>query len=213
MTKIERDEDIERRIQADARALRAASAPGLPSLASALADLGGGAKTARQRTTRKGDSMIARDTKKRWLRVATAGAVLTLAGGVFAATTTGLLSVSVDTDGKTDEEVEDEIHDQLVQDGVVEPYVEFQRADDETSVDIAGEKQGKQLRIVQRRKGADTGVVTIEPPALDTEREPGMTDEQLRAKIQKQLDELGMGGEVVVEDGRVRIMARKRIEK
>jgi hypothetical protein len=213
MTKIERDEDIERRIQADAKALRAASAPGLPSLASALADLDEGADPARQRTTRKGGSMIARDTRKRWLRVATAGAVLTLAGGVFAATTTGLISVSVDTEGKTDEEVEDEIHDQLVQDGVVEPYVEFERADDGTSVDIEGEKEGKQLRIVQRRKGDGTGVVTIRPPALDTEREPGMTDEELRAKIQKQMDELGMGGEVVVEDGRVRIMARKRMEK
>jgi len=213
MTKIERDEEIERRIQADARALRAASTPGLPPLASALADVERRAQTERPRTTRKGDSMIAHDRRKRWLRVATAGAILTLAGGVFAATTTGLISVSVDTDGKTDEEVEAEIHDQLVQDGVVEPYVEFQRADDETSVDIEGEKDGKQLRIVQRRKGDDSGLVTIEPPALDTEREPGMTDEELRAKIQKQLDERGMGGEVVVEGGRVRIQATKTIEK
>jgi hypothetical protein len=157
--------------------------------------------------------MIPQVTRKRWLRLATVAAVLTVAGGVFAATTTGLFSVSVETDGKSDEEVEAEIHDQLVQQGVADPSVEFQRADDETSVDIAGQRDGRQLRIFQRHKGNDPGVVTIEPPALDTEREPGMTDQELEAKIQKQLDERGQGGEAIVEDGRIRVRAAKRFDR
>ncbi len=157
--------------------------------------------------------MIPQHTRKRWLRVAITVAVLTVAGAVFAATTTGLISVSVDTEGKTDEQVESEIHDQLVNDGVQQPSVEFQRSGDETSVNIEGEKDGKQLRIVQEHRGGDgSGVVTIQPPALDTTREPGMTDAELAAKIQAQMDELGLDGEVTVEDGEVRVMARKRVE-
>lgn len=209
MTTSPRDRDIDDRIQADTRALRAASLPGLPSLASTLAGLD--ARAARDRTARQGETMIPHNTRKRWLPVVTTLAILTVAGGVFAATTTGLISISVDTDGKTDEEVESEIHDQLVNDGVQQPAVDFQRSGDETSVDIEGERDGKQLRIKQRNRGGDgTGVITIQPPALDTTREPGMTDAELAAKIQAQMDELGLDGEVIVEDGAVRILARKR---
>ena len=86
--------DIEMRIQADTTALRAASLPGLPSLASTLARLEDTRPTAaRQRTSREGDIMTPQNTRKRWLPVLTTLAILTVAGGVFAATTTGLLSV------------------------------------------------------------------------------------------------------------------------
>jgi hypothetical protein len=212
MTPTSRDRDIEDRIQADTTALRAASLPGLPSLASTLARLEDTRPTAAtQRTTIEGDIMTPQNTRKRWLPVLTTLAILTVAGGVFAATTTGLISVSVDTEGKTDEEVESEIHDQLVNDGVQQPSVVVQRSGDQTSVDIEGEKNGKQLRIVQQRRGGD-GVITIQPPALDTTREPGMTDAELAAKIQAQMDELGLDGEVVVEDGKVLVRHRKRVE-
>ena len=212
MTTSPRDRDIDDRIQADTRALRAASLPGLPSLASTLVGLEDARpRAARSRTARQGDTMIPQNTRKRWLPVVTTLAILTVAGGVFAATTTGLISVSVDTEGKTDEEVESEIRDQLVNDGVHEPSVDFQRTGDRTSVDIEGERDGKQLRIVQRRRGGD-GVVTIQPPALDTTREPGMTDAELEAKIQAQLDEQGVEGDVIVEDGKVLVQARRRVE-
>jgi hypothetical protein len=213
MTPRSRDRDIEERIQADTRSLRAASLSGLPSLASTLVRLEDTQPTAsRRRTSRQGDIMIPHSTRKRWLPAVITLAILTVAGGVLAATTTGLISVSVDTEGKTDEEVESEIHDQLVNDGVQQPSVDFQRTGDRTSVDIEGERDGKQLRIVQRHRGGDPGVVTIEPPALDTTREPGMTDAELAAKIQAQMDELGLDGEAIVEDGAVRIRALKRVQ-
>lgn len=212
MTKSSRDRENHDRIQADIGALRAASLPGLPSLDSTLRRLDATQQDeARHRTARKGDIMIPQRTRRRWVPVATSLAILTAAGAVFAATTTDFFSVSVDTEGKTDEEVESEIRDQLVNDGVREPSVDFQRSGDRTSVDIEGERDGKQLRIVQRRRGGD-GVVTIEPPALDTTREPGMSDAELEAKIQAQLDEQGVEGEVIVEDGKVLIQARRRVE-
>ena len=212
MTKSSTDREDHDRIQADIGALRAASLPGLPSLDSTLRRLDDAQQgEARHRTARKGDIMIPQRTRRRWVPVATTLAILTAAGAVFAATTTDLFSVAVDTEGKTDEEVESEIRDQLVNDGVHEPSVDFQRTGDRTSVDIEAERDGKQLRIVQRRRGGD-GVVTIQPPALDTTREPGMTDAELEAKIQAQLDEQGVEGEVIVEDGKVRVEARRRVE-
>jgi hypothetical protein len=55
-------------------------------------------------------------------------------------------------------------------------------------------------------------VITIQPPALDTTREPGMTDAELAAKIQAQMDELGLDGEVIVEDGKFLVRHHKRVE-
>ena len=48
---------------------------------------------------------------------------------------------------------------------------------------------------------------------IDTTREPGMTDEQLRAKIVGQFKAKGIDTEVVVEGEKVQIRAQKRIER
>lgn len=153
-------------------------------------------------------------TKKRWLPAAVALAILTAAGVVFAAAATDLFSVSVSTEGKTDEEVEDEIHDQLTNQGVAEPEVEYRRNDNMTKVDIAGEKDGREFHIVQKRKGDDgSGVVVVQPPKLDTEREPGMTDAELEAKIRAQMEQLGLQGTVKVKGDDLELRVERRVEQ
>lgn len=153
-------------------------------------------------------------SKKRWVRVAVAVAVVAIAGAVFAATTTSLFSVSVDTEGKTDQEIEGEIHDQLVDQGIDQPEVEFKRNDDHMKVDIAGQKDGREFRVVQKRTGDEgSNVVEIAPPELDTTREPGMSDTELEAKIRAQMEQRGLEGAVKVKGDEIMIKARKHVDE
>lgn len=170
------------------------------------------------RTTR-GIIMTANKRTNRWLRLGVAVAVLAMTGAVFAATQGSLFSIWVDTDGMSEEQVEDEIRDQLVDEGVDPSRVRFNRRGNGTSrLDIAGTKGDREFRLVRKevRAGGDdddapSTVIQMEPPQLDTEREPGMSDEQLEAKIRAQIEQLGLEGRVKVngDDVEVRIMRRE----
>ena len=175
--------------------------------------------TASKTRNTRGIHMTANKRNNRWLRLGVALAVLIMTGAVFAATQTSLFSIWVDTDGKSEAQVEDEIHDQLVEEGVEPSRVEFKRHGDGSSrLDIEGSKGDREFKLVRREihKGDHDGdapstVIQMEPPQIDAEREPGMTDEQLEAKILAQLEQLGLTGKVKVkgDEVEVRIMQRE----
>ena len=143
-------------------------------------------------------------------------AVLAVTGVVFAATQGSLFSIWVDTEGKTDEQVEDEIRDQLADDGVEDPEVRFDRHGNSSRLEIEGSRGGEEFHVVRKRVGGhghDDKVIQMEAPRIDTEREPGMTDDELEAKIRAQLEELGLDGHVKVKGDNVEVRVKKKIEK
>ncbi len=149
------------------------------------------------------------------LRLGIGALVLATTGVVFAATQGALFSLWVDTTGKSAAQVEDEVHGKLVDEGLEPTDVEFRRDDDgNTRLDIeARTADEREIRLVHKDKrsgdGHGDGVIRMEPPRLDTEREPGMSDEELRDKILDQIAALGLDGEVEVDGEDVEVRIRK----
>ena len=162
--------------------------------------------------TQKGYSNMSGISRTRRFRIgmAVVATVLAATGIVFAATQTSLFSIWVDTSGKSEHEVEDEVRGQLVDQGIENPEVEFDRQESGTKLDIQGNQNGKEIRLIHRTDGETSSpVIHMEPPALDTEREPGMTDAQLEAKIRAQIEALGLTGDVAVHDDDVEVRIRQ----
>lgn len=131
-------------------------------------------------------------------------------GRVYAMALDKLIDIRVDTAGKTDTQVETEIRDQLTRSGVTPDSVQFQRTDDESQAEIKAHDGDRELHIVRRQKGGPSEL-HIQAGGLDTERTPGMTDEQLRDKIAAQLAARGLTATVTVSGDQVQIRAEKAV--
>lgn len=133
-------------------------------------------------------------------------------GRVYAMALDRLIDIRVDTTGKTDSQVETEIRDQLTRSGVTADTVQFQRTgSDESEANITAHDGSRELHIVRRQKGG-SGELHIEAGGLDTERTPGMTDDELRDKIARQLAARGMTATVTVHGDEIQIRADRHEE-
>ena len=218
------DDLVSRQMRADMNALAALSRGALPTPRAVLDGAEASASPSRQPT----ESNTMKNPSKSWLRVAVAAAVLAFSGVVFAATQTSIFSIWVDTDGKTEQQVEDEIADQLEHDGIADPEVRYTSDEQGSRLEIEGARGERRFQLIRAELGDEGGggVIEMEPPALDVEREPGMSDEELADKVRAQLAALGMDGEVEVssepcdegagcEDGvrtQVQIRAEQQLE-
>ena len=130
-------------------------------------------------------------------------------GSVYAMARDQLFSIDVDTDGKTDAEIEAEIRSQLEAAGWNVSQVQVSRDENSTTTTVgADDGAGRVIQVV--RKGDGGGRITIQEPQLDTTREPGMTDAQLRDKILGQLKARGLDGDVTVEGDKVMVRANRQ---
>lgn len=133
----------------------------------------------------------------------------TVSGNVYAMVRDRIIVIDVDTEGKTDQEVEDEIRAQLLDDGVADPEVKYDNDGDETVVRVQGERDGKSFNIVHKKLGDEHEAgVRMEIGWLDISREEGMTDEELEQKILRQLAERGLDGVVEIHGDDVRVKVR-----
>lgn len=128
------------------------------------------------------------------------------AGTVYAMAVERVIQIRVDMAGKTDRQVEDEIRAQLQAAGVPDPEVQVERRADETRVEIGAEQDGRQMHIVRRQQGG-AAQLQMEIGDLDDHREPGMTDAQLKEKIERQLRARGLDPEVTVSGDRIEVRA------
>ena len=145
---------------------------------------------------RKGSKM--NKTTNWMVRVAAPVATLLVGGAVFAAANHDLFWVSVDTTAKSEAEVEHEVRDQLKEEGFEETGVRFEREEDRSTLTVEGQRGQKKFIVIHETDGDEGKTIEMRPPALDLERTPGMTDDELRAKIEEQLQALGIDGTVVV---------------
>jgi hypothetical protein len=128
---------------------------------------------------------------------------------VYAMARDSLFRIDVDAQGKSDAEVEAEIRTQLEQQGWNAGSVTIRRGDGVTAVEVGADRDGHHIQVLEKSTGPDADHVQIAPEPLDTTREPGMTDEQLRQKILAQLRARGMDGDVIVQGDLVQIRAEK----
>ena len=134
-------------------------------------------------------------------------------GSVYAMAKDKLLDVHVDLDGKTDAEVADDIRAQLAAGGWTADDVTVSRSADGSTVQVeADDGAGRHMKVVRKASGGTEKNMDFQLGGIDDEREPGMTDAELRAKIMKQLQARGLDAEVTVDGNRIQIRAKKELD-
>jgi hypothetical protein len=131
-------------------------------------------------------------------------------GRVYAMALDKIIHIRVDTTGKTDTQVADEIRNQLESNGVHSPSVSFERHGDESQMEIKADVDGRQVQVKRMTKDASHPTVEVEIGGIDDKRDPGMTDAELREKILRQLEARGLDATVTVTGDRIEIRAHKR---
>ena len=156
----------------------------------------------------------AAELRKNGAQVTVAARTERVWGSVYAMAKDKLLDVHVDLDGKSDAQVADDIRDQLAAGGWTADDVQVQRSDDGSTVQIeAKDGAGRQMKVVRKASGGSEKNMDFQLGGIDDEREPGMTDAQLRDKILQQLKARGLDGDVVVDGNRVEIRAKREIDQ
>jgi hypothetical protein len=164
-----------------------------------------------ERAERVATALVARLRERAFIAEARVSPITeTVSGNVYAMVRDRIIVIDVDTEGKTDEEVEDEIRAQLLDEGVAGPSVKYHSDADKTVLRVEGEHEGKAFKLVQKQVGDERDPnVRMEIGWLDTSRDEGMTDEQLEAKIRSQLEARGLQGDVKVNGDDVRVRVYK----
>lgn len=135
-------------------------------------------------------------------------------GSVYAMAKEKLLDVRVSLDGKSDAEVADDIRAQLAGGGWTAGDVQVQRSADGSTVEIeAQDANGRQMKVVRKASGGSEKNMDFQLGGLDAEREPGMTDAELRDKILEQLEARGLQGEVTIGEHGITIRASKELDQ
>ncbi len=133
-----------------------------------------------------------------------------VSGTVYAMALDRIVQIRVDGTGKTDAQVAAEITEQLAEAGF-DAWVDVKRKDGQTQISIDADDGDRQLKIERRTVG---GPAQIEMQmGLDDKREPGMTDAQLKEKIERQLRARGLEPSVTVKGDEIRVEARKEVKK
>jgi hypothetical protein len=166
--------------------------------------------TSEERAERVAAALVARLRERTFTAEARVSPITeTVSGNVYAMVRDRIIVIDVDTEGKTDQEVEDEIRAQLLDEGVAEPDVKYHSDDQKTEVRVQGEHEGKSFEIVHKTLGDEREPgVRMEIGWLDISRDEGMTDEELEQKILRQLAERGMEGDVEIHGDQVRVKVR-----
>lgn len=163
--------------------------------------------TSEERAERVAAALVARLRERTFTAEARVSPITeTVSGNVYAMVRDRIIVIDVDTEGKTDQEVEDEIRAQLLDEGVSDPDVKYHSDGAKTVVRVQGEHEGKSFDLVRKTLGDEREPgVRMEIGWPDIARDEGMTDEELEQKILRQLEERGLSGEVDIQGGEVRV--------
>ncbi len=137
---------------------------------------------------------------------------------LYAYAVDNIIEIRIDREGKSAEQIAEEIRAQLEAAGLRNPSVEYSEQDGRTElrVNVERELEGDEsmtepptdIRI--KIDGVDTEDPQEQKHVIRVRREPGMTDEQVLEDVRRQMREQGMEGDAVIENGRVKIIHPER---
>jgi hypothetical protein len=114
-----------------------------------------------------------------------------------------VIEITIERDGKSLAEIEEEIRRRLEEEGMLNPSVTVTEHGGEMQIDISGEiPDGEGSGQMQMNFDISAGEQSAGAKA-SAKVDHSLTDEELREEITRQLKEQGLDAEVVVEDGRV----------
>ena len=138
-----------------------------------------------------------------------------VSGNVYAQAGARWRELRVDTKGRSDAEIEKDVTAQLERMGFTSSQVTFQRSGTQNELKMQAENQGGkekiETHIVRKGNGPEEAVSV---PLPDPARLKGMTDEQIKAEIERELRERGIENPtVIVSGGKVEVKAERKLDK
>lgn len=136
-----------------------------------------------------------------------------VSGNVYAMAGQRMIELTIRREGRTPAEIEADIVAQLEAAGVSGASVQVSQDGDRTRIEIRKEGPGEeggeeQLQMQVQLEGGDAAGTPLH--MIRVEKTPGMTDADVRAEVERQMRELGLEGEVSVQDGRIEIRCEKQ---
>jgi hypothetical protein len=135
-------------------------------------------------------------------------------GNVYAFARDNIIEIRVSSEGKTPEQVEAEIKDQLEAAGIENPTVEYSRDGNQQTLKVQVTKTAADGEDTTSTPEFHISVDGHEPGPNDkrcdvrVRRTPGMTDEEVIADVQRQLQAQGVDADVTFENGKIQIHRR-----
>lgn len=125
-----------------------------------------------------------------------------------------VIELRIERAGRTPDQIAADIRAQLEAAGIQNPTVQVSQNGDQTQIQIQANDQGsdgegpREFRV--NVKGDGTQPLDAQLHRFEVHRTPGMSDAEVKADIARQMREAGVEGTVTVQNGEVRIEAKKR---
>jgi hypothetical protein len=138
-------------------------------------------------------------------------------GNVYAQVSDRWREIRVETQGRSEAEIEKDVQAQLEQWGFANPQVSYRRSGEGSRLDMRAAGDGEEV-VAQIERRGDGKDGSTEPPvevALpDISDLKGWPPEKMKPEIERRLRERGIDAEVTVtQDGRVEIKAKREIKR
>jgi hypothetical protein len=136
-----------------------------------------------------------------------------VSGNVYAQASARWREIRVDTQGRSEGEIEKDVVAQLERMGFTTSEVTFKRqaGQNELRMHAEGQSGGEKIEthVVRKGNGPEDAVAV---PLPDPARLKGMTDEQIKAEIERELKAQGIeNAQVIVSGGKVEVKAEKKV--
>ena len=135
-----------------------------------------------------------------------------ISSNVYALAMDRAIELRIERAEKTPAQIEADIRAQLETAGIQNPQVQVTQESGQTQVKIEAQSADgnaeKQFKIHLQGDGDQPMSATMHE--FRVERQPGMTDADVKAAIERQMRDAGVEGEVTVQDGKVEVQVHKQ---
>ena len=136
-------------------------------------------------------------------------------GNVYAQVSDRWREIRVETQGRSEAEIEKDVQAQLEQWGFLNPQVSYRRSDGGSRLEMRAAGDGEEVIAHVERRGEGGGA---EPPVQvalpDFSDLKGWPPEKMQPEIERRLRERGIEAEVIVtKDGKVEIKAKREVKR
>jgi len=137
-----------------------------------------------------------------------------VSGNVYAQASARWREIRVQTQGRSEAEIERDVAAQLQQLGFKNPEVTFKRSGTGNQFDMKAQNGDEHIVTHIQRKGEKGAEEPVTVGLPDFSHLKGMTDEQIKAEIERELKARGIENPtVIVQGGKVEVKAEKKVDR
>jgi hypothetical protein len=135
-------------------------------------------------------------------------------GNVYAQASARWREIRVETQGRSESDVQRDVAAQLQQLGFKDPQVTFRRDASQTELGFQANNGGEHVVVQRRVQGADGKEPPVEVGLPDFSHLKGLPDDQIKAEIERELKARGIENPtVIVKGGKVEVKAEKKEQR